>query len=75
MIHDNKRFNDIILLEFVTCQCSNNTWKCEQWFIKDLAQKFKILVFIDHLLCLFNYYYNIFLEKAFYENKSKTKFF
>ena len=25
MIHDNKRFNDIILLESVICQCSNNT--------------------------------------------------
>ena len=25
VIHDNKRFNDIVLLEFVICQCSNNT--------------------------------------------------
>ena len=53
--HDNKRFNDIILLEFVICQCSYNTWKCKQWFMKDLVQKFKVLVFIDHLPCLFNY--------------------
>ena len=37
------------------CQCSNNTWKCEQWFMKDLVQKFKILVLLDHLSCLFNY--------------------
>ena len=57
-MHENKRFNDIILLEFIICQCSNNAWKCEQWcFIKDLVQKFKILVFIDHLSCLFNNYF------------------
>ena len=43
MIHDNKRFNEIISLKFVICQCSSNTWKCEQWFMKDLVQKFKIL--------------------------------
>ena len=55
VIHDNKSFDDIVLLQFVICQCSNNTWKCERWFMKDLVQKFKILVFIDHLLCLFNY--------------------
>ena len=55
MIHDNKRFNEIISLKFVICQFSNNTWKCEQWFMKNLVQKFKILVFMDHLSCLFNY--------------------
>ena len=49
MIHDNKHFNNIILLEFVICQCSNNASKWEQWFMKDLVQKLKILVFIDQL--------------------------
>ena len=38
---------------------SNNAWKCEQWFMKDLVQKFKILVFIDHLSCLFNYIFGV----------------
>ena len=47
LIHDNKHFNNIILLEFVICQCSNNASKWEQWFMKDLVQKLKILVFID----------------------------
>ena len=27
----------------------------EQWFVKDLVQKFKLLVFIDHLSYVFNY--------------------
>ena len=39
-IHDNKRFSDIILLEFVISQCSNNAWNCELGFMKDLVQKF-----------------------------------
>ena len=41
LIHDNKRLNDIILVEFVICQCSNNAWKCEQWLMEDLVQKLK----------------------------------
>ena len=49
MIHDNKRFNGIIFIEFVICQCSNNAWKYEQLFMKDLVQKFKILVYFDDL--------------------------
>ena len=40
----------LMLLGFVICQCSNNAWKCEQWFMKDLVQKFKILS------RLFNYF-------------------
>ena len=43
MIHaNNKRFNDI-LLEIIICQCSNNTWKCEQWFMKDLLGSFHVI--------------------------------
>ena len=38
VIHDNKHFNDISVLEFVGCQCSNNTGKCEQYFVKDLVK-------------------------------------
>ena len=38
MIHNNKRFDNIILLEFVISQCSNNTRKCEEGFMKDLVQ-------------------------------------
>ena len=37
VIHD-KCLDDISLLEFVICQCSNSTWNCEQLFIKDLVQ-------------------------------------
>ena len=43
------------ILKFLICQYSNNASKCEQWFMKDLVQKFKTLVFIDDLSCLFNY--------------------
>ena len=37
-IHDNQRFDVIVLLEFLICQCSNNTWKREQGFMKDFVQ-------------------------------------
>ena len=33
VIYHKKRFNDIILLEFVVCQCSNNTFKCENGLV------------------------------------------
>ena len=60
VIHDNKRFNDIILLEFVICQCSNNTWKCEQWFMKDLLgfynmihdnKRFNDIILLESVIC------------------------
>ena len=38
LIHDNKCFDGINLLEFLTCKCSNNNWKWEQWFIKGIVQ-------------------------------------
>ena len=33
VIHDNKRFDNIVLFEFVISQCSNNTLKCEEGFM------------------------------------------
>ena len=33
VIHDNKRFDNNVLLEFVISQCSNNTLKCEEGFM------------------------------------------
>ena len=39
--HDNKGFDDIILLEFVTCGYSNNIRKCEQLFMRNLVQNVK----------------------------------
>ena len=41
LIHDNKRFNDIILLEFVICQCSNNAWKCKVVHERSCSKVFK----------------------------------
>ena len=38
VLHNRKYFDDIILLEVVVSQCSNNTHKCEQWFMKHLFQ-------------------------------------
>ena len=37
----NKRFNDIILLEFVICQCSNNAWKCKVVHERSCSKVFK----------------------------------
>ena len=38
VIHDNKRFDDIVLLEFLISQCSSNTSKCEQWLKEAVFQ-------------------------------------
>ena len=38
VMHDNKGVDDIILLKYVAFQCSNNTSKCKQCFMKDLVQ-------------------------------------
>ena len=58
MIHDNKRFDNIILWEFVISQCSNNTWKCEEGYMKDLVQNvahyykhFDDIVLLEFLIC------------------------
>lgn len=38
VMHDNKGVDGIIFLEFVTCEYSNDTWKCKHWFTKDLIK-------------------------------------
>ena len=58
VIHDEKRFDDISLLEFVISQCSKNTWKSKQGFMKHLvktvifdSKRFNDILLLEFVIC------------------------
>ena len=82
--------DDISLLEFVICQCSNSTWNCEQLFIKDLVENvihdkkhFDDIVLLEFLICQCSSntweceqcLMKDFVQNVIHDNKGLTAFF